>query len=127
MSYFKQLAKKESRSLLIITDTNGYVFGGYASTSWKPTSTFYGTGDSFVFTLEPKRHLYKWSGKNNFIQIGTETSLSMGGGGKAAFYLDEFLKDGSSGACKTFECPRMASGDTFEALHVELWAFRLKN
>lgn len=46
---FYRRMQKEGPSLLLIQDHRGYVFGGFASMSWRQGDRYYGTGESFVF------------------------------------------------------------------------------
>ncbi len=45
-------------SLLVIRDTNGFVFGGYASVPWEEKNDFYGNSDCFLFALFPSFNVY---------------------------------------------------------------------
>ncbi|KAG2498182.1 hypothetical protein HYH03_003937 [Edaphochlamys debaryana] len=49
-------------TLLIVREagSGGHVFGAFASEAWKPGPRFYGTGETFVFTLAPHRVKYAW-------------------------------------------------------------------
>ncbi len=76
--------------------------------------------------MNPDRIVYNWSGQNNFFMLSNEDSLAMGGGGAFAIYLDEKLKDGTSGECKTFGSPCLASEEDFEVVDLELWDFHIK-
>jgi hypothetical protein len=67
--------------------------------------------------------LYRWSGRNGYFQLGSGESLAVGGGGAYALKVDDELLKGRSGACETFDSPRLAEAEEFEVLHVELWAF----
>jgi len=57
-----------SASVLIIKDTEGYVYGGYASQPWERYSDFYGDMKSFLFQLNPKAAIYRPTGANTNIQ-----------------------------------------------------------
>lgn len=56
------------------------IFGGFASQSWSIQSRYYGTGESFLFTLKPKSQIYKWTKKNSFFMYSTSSFISFGGG-----------------------------------------------
>ena len=40
-------------TLLLVRDSGGAVFGGYAPLPWQKSGTFYGDMASFIFSLEP--------------------------------------------------------------------------
>lgn len=54
--------------MLIIKDTEGYVYGGYASQPWERQSDFYGDMKSFLFQLYPKASIFRPTGANNNLQ-----------------------------------------------------------
>ena len=63
-------------SLLLVEDTSGAVFGGYAADAWTPNGQFYGaTGhDSFVFSLQPQVAMYHSTGCSENFQWCCENS-----------------------------------------------------
>lgn len=42
----------EPVTLIIIRSLSNKVFGGFATSAWKPSQTFYGLGDCFVWTFQ---------------------------------------------------------------------------
>lgn len=54
--------------MLIIKDTEGYIYGGYASQPWERHSNFYGDMKSFLFQVYPKASIFRATGANNNIQ-----------------------------------------------------------
>jgi hypothetical protein len=87
-------------TLLVLKDTKGCVFGGYVSEPWRRSTSYYGSGQSFVFSFHnsglpkatrqsdvSKYRAYKWSRENSYFQNVTMTYLCMGGGGAFAIYL----------------------------------------
>lgn len=54
-------------TLLVIKDTNGYIFGGFCSEPWKSSTKFYGTGENFLYTFKngDTPTAYYWSGEND--------------------------------------------------------------
>lgn len=54
-------------TLLVIKDTNGYVFGGFCCETWKQSTKFYGTGESFIYTFKNGDDItvYDWTGEND--------------------------------------------------------------
>ncbi|KAJ4459978.1 hypothetical protein PAPYR_4056 [Paratrimastix pyriformis] len=96
--------------LTLIRDTRGSVFGCFNEFPWVLTgATFYGNGQSFVFSLEPHGHRYGWDTtlqpKPNIMWMRTSREgLSMGGGGPSQAILlgPGDLSLGHSGCCETF-------------------------
>ena len=67
--------------MIVVEDSWGYVFGGFISPSLHIKNSYYGNGESFVFSVLPQPRLYKWTGKNDLFVYSNTTTLSMGGGG----------------------------------------------
>lgn len=42
-------------TVLLVRDAGGYVFGAFCTEPWKPSPRFFGTGETFVFQLEPHK------------------------------------------------------------------------
>lgn len=55
-------------TVLIIKDTEGSIYGGYASQPWQRQSDFYGDMKSFLFQLFPKASIFRPTGSNNNLQ-----------------------------------------------------------
>ena len=89
---------------------------------------YYGTGECFVFQLQPQLLCWRWwqkkmqQTKNDYFQFGTPEALAMGGGPHYAIRLDADLSMGSSGTSSTFGSPCLASQEEFQIGKVELWA-----
>uniref|UniRef100_M4B451 Oxidation resistance protein 1 n=1 Tax=Hyaloperonospora arabidopsidis (strain Emoy2) TaxID=559515 RepID=M4B451_HYAAE len=86
------LAKKQSPTLLIVKDAEKNVFGGFASDEWHHAFHYYGTGESFLFSFANSSAAggfvkYKWSRKNSYFMLCSDTSLIMGGGGNFGLFL----------------------------------------
>jgi len=97
-------------TLVIIRDTDGNVFGGFADESWKDKyPKFYGSVKNFLFSLKPERRIYRPTGYNQnyqYINFGTETLYNgVGQGGQTEFFgwciNDDFEKGHSKGIPST--------------------------
>lgn len=55
-------------TVLIVEDSNGYIFGGYATESWALGPNYLGNDTSFLFTLRPKMRTFSASGYNDHYQ-----------------------------------------------------------
>eukprot|EP00913_Durusdinium_trenchii_P011367 g10678.t1 len=47
---FRNLAERK-KTIIIIQDTEDYIFGGFATSAWEPCGRFYGSGEAFVFSF----------------------------------------------------------------------------
>merc|ERR1711871_362057 len=88
---------------------------------------FYGTGESFVFSLRPHAVKYRWSGRNEYFCLSDGLRLAMGAGtdasGGFAFSLDEDLDAGISNESDTFNNKVLASNEFFRCMNIEVWTF----
>lgn len=122
-SFYRNLADR-GPSLVCVRDSNGKIFGGYASESWAPLNKYYGTGESFVFTLiGDDVKIYPWAARNVFIQYGDDKMIAMGGGGESALVINGSFLRGSSQKCTTFLNERLSSEDDFVIRDLEFWTF----
>mmetsp|Transcript_10734 Transcript_10734/g.20246 ORF Transcript_10734/g.20246 Transcript_10734/m.20246 type:complete len:164 (-) Transcript_10734:51-542(-) len=120
---------KTSPTILFVKDMQSHVFGVFAPDPWKVHHKFYGTGETFVFRLEPDIQFYQWNQRdhseekrNNFFMFSTDDCIAVGGGGHFALWLDEDLLYGNSSKCKTFNNSCLASSEVFQVLNIEVWS-----
>jgi len=110
-------------TVLLVRDKGGGVFGAFLPAEWKhKANDFYGTGECFVFQLCPSLAKYTWTGANSMFISSNMSGVVIGGGGKAAIWLDSEFNNGGSGPCSTFDSPCLGSSDLFTCLHLEVWA-----
>jgi len=123
---FRQ-AREMGPAVLVIQDQTGCVFGGFASEYWRPEKTYFGTGESFVFTFHPHYRKFAWKkDTNDFFLFADQKGLGMGGGGEGyAFWIDSTFKFGSSHKSATFGNFELADEAEFICFKVELWGFEL--
>lgn len=87
---------------------------------------YFGSGESFVFSIRPNFNVFRWTRKNNLFMLGRGDCIAFGGGGsKFGLWLDAGLERGSSGTCDTYSNPPLASSEMFRIVRVEAWAFAL--
>lgn len=114
-----------SPTILVVREFGGYVFGAYCSEPWRIAPRFYGTGESFVFQIEPDTVYYPWKRehkeRNDFFMYGSISSIGVGGTGHFALSMDGELEYGHSGVCDTFGSPCLASSEEFKITTLELW------
>lgn len=134
-----------NRTLMVVRTTRGAVFGGYADSAWHSNhlgnAVFYGNASAALFSIiDPEGQngpprpnqkgvkVYRWSGKNRYIQLCDVSSkmLAFGGGGAdGAFGLcvEEDFQTGSTGPCDTFDNEPLCDQETFDIVDVEFWEF----
>jgi hypothetical protein len=117
-------------SVLVIQDSHGGKFGCVAFAPWSINlHRFYGTGETSVFQLSPKRLLWRWNQDlgdhhaTDYFQFSSNEGLGVGGAGHFAIWVDEDLLDGSSNPCETFHSPHLAQGSNgdFKVDKLEVW------
>jgi len=79
---FYSKALGHSPTLLIIKDSQKFVFGYFSTEDWHQDNRYYGTGESFLWSLFPEFHVYTWTNTNDYFQYSDYSSLFMGGGTK---------------------------------------------
>jgi hypothetical protein len=96
--------------------------------------SYFGTGESFLFSLYPKQRLYSWIGlgqseapprASSLFMAADATSLIIGGGGGFALRFDSTLAQGRTEPCTTFASPCLCSNgkEDFECSIVEAFGF----
>lgn len=79
----QQLYRKCSRhniAVLIIKDETGDIFGAFLTSSLLVHHKYFGTAESFVFSLTPELKVYRSTSKNEFHMLCHKDSFSIGGG-----------------------------------------------
>ncbi|XP_052389660.1 oxidation resistance protein 1 isoform X2 [Carassius gibelio] len=123
-SLYRAMQGQESPVLMVIKDSDGQLFGALASEPLKVSDSFYGTGETFVFTFCPEFEVFKWTGDNMFFVKGDMDSLAFGGGGgEFGLWLDGDLYHGRTHSCKTFGNPMLSKTEDFYVQDIEIWAF----
>ena len=116
-----------SRSVLVVQDFSGYVFGAYCTEALRVNPRYQGNGECFVFQMRPHRLKYDWhkvpdtESRNDFFMMVSQDSIGIGGAPHFAFWLDSDLLYGNSGVCHTFSSPCLSGTEDFKVKAVELW------
>ncbi|CAL4124990.1 unnamed protein product [Meganyctiphanes norvegica] len=136
--------QKFAPTLLLVRTTKDYVFGAYLSSPWATRNkqdefgnrqTYFGTGESFLFSLRPQSARYEWVGINQqksggptlehsaeLFMHADNTMLSIGGGGGQGIQLDEELRFGKTEWCQTFNNPPLCPESDFEVKVIEVYS-----
>ncbi|XP_045894056.1 MTOR-associated protein MEAK7 isoform X2 [Micropterus dolomieu] len=123
---------KRGPTLLLIKDTKGHVFGGFASHAWEVKPQFQGDSRCFLFTVFPRLRVYTATGYNqhfmylNQNQQTMPNGLGMGGQhGYFGLWLDSDFGRGHSRArpkCTTYGSPQLSGEEDFTLDSMEVWA-----
>lgn len=123
---------KRGPTLLLIKDTKGHVFGGFASHAWEVKPQFQGDSRCFLFTVFPRLRVYTATGYNqhfmylNQNQQTMPNGLGMGGQhGYFGLWLDCDFGCGQSRArpkCTTYGSPQLSGEEDFTLDSMEVWA-----
>ncbi|XP_072926432.1 MTOR-associated protein MEAK7 [Hemitrygon akajei] len=118
-------------TLLVVKDSLGYIFGGFASCSWELKPQFQGDSRCFLFTLNPKLGIYSCTGYNEhymYLNVGQQTMPNgLGMGGQHNYFglwIDSNYGKGHSKAkprCTTYNSPQLSAEEHFTIDTMEVW------
>ncbi len=82
---FFHSASTHNPSVILVKDSEGGVFGAFASEQWHEDSHYYGTGESFLFKFvrtgeKVETVVYRWTGENSLILYSSLEKIAVGGG-----------------------------------------------
>lgn len=126
--------------LIIIRNEHQQIFGGFCSAplaNRTKTRTWFGTGESFLFTLKPDRQVFKWIGyqtsnKGNtkayedYFLFANDECLQMGGSEdplNIGLRIEHDLNDGYTKACQTYASQPLSSSEHFQIMEIEVFGF----
>ena len=126
--------------LIIIRNENQQVFGGFCSEQLArrtKTRTWFGTGESFLFTLKPERQVFKWVGyhaatKGNtkpyedYFLYANDECIKMGGSKEplnVGLLIQQDLNGGSTRECDTFASKPLCSNEHFQIMEIDVFGF----
>ncbi|KAI9190420.1 hypothetical protein H9P43_001854 [Blastocladiella emersonii ATCC 22665] len=158
LATFYDLCREREPTLLFIETMDGSVFGAFCPASWplsnRDFQKFFGTGETFVFTLKSAGHnaaiCFPWihatptggsaaattaaghgldlnvaDSTNSFMWAGPN-ELIIGGGGKGqAIWIDKAMSNGWTATCSTFNNAPLAPTPKFEISVIEVFSFRI--
>lgn len=124
-------------TLIFIKTTTDEVFGAFCSNYWRDRRQssrrlcYFGTGETFIFTLSPKKRKYEWVGLReeeipntaHMFLAGDNSVLTIGGGHGEAIQLDANLEHCRSQHCDTFDNEPLCSNQDFTCKVVEVYGF----
>ncbi|XP_045458872.1 GTPase-activating protein skywalker [Melitaea cinxia] len=134
-------------TLLMIKTCNNEVFGAYCSTRWFERNqkdergnrqAYFGTGETFLFSLYPERAKYPWVGcsigadgkgeekvshASELFMAADSKMITIGGGEGQAIWMDENIRFGKTDRCSTFNNPPLCPSGDFEIRVLEVYGF----
>ncbi|KPU74461.1 uncharacterized protein Dana_GF24274, isoform I [Drosophila ananassae] len=141
LTTFYVRVEQHEPTLLMIKTCNNEVFGAYCSSRWFERNVkddkgqrqaYFGTGETFLFSLYPERAKYPWVGIEGDKDLGHSSELFMaadskmitiGGGEGQAIWMDENIRFGKTDSCKTFNNPPLCPSGDFEIRVLEVYGF----
>ncbi|XP_072391493.1 GTPase-activating protein skywalker isoform X2 [Diabrotica undecimpunctata] len=140
LTTFYVRVEQHEPTLLMIKTCNNEVFGAYCSSRWVERNikddrgnrqAYFGTGETFLFSLYPERAKYPWIGMEvDKVQHGAELfmaadskMITIGGGEGQAIWMDENIRYGKTDTCATFNNPPLVPGGDFEIRVLEVYGF----
>ncbi|XP_060604259.1 GTPase-activating protein skywalker-like isoform X2 [Ruditapes philippinarum] len=124
-------------TIIVIKTTQDEVFGAFCSACWRDRRqksqllSYFGTGETFLFTLWPEKKKYEWVGLKeenisntaSMFQAGDRKILTVGGGHGNAISLDENLLHCRTEKCDTFDNEPLSKCEDFQCKVVEVYGF----
>ncbi|XP_053693370.1 GTPase-activating protein skywalker isoform X2 [Sabethes cyaneus] len=141
LTTFYVRVEQHEPTLLMIKTCNNEVFGAYCSSRWFERNlkddrgqrqAYFGTGETFLFSLYPERAKYPWVGIEGDKRLGHGSELFMaadskmitiGGGEGQAIWMDENIRFGKTDRCQTFNNPPLCATGDFEIRVLEVYGF----
>jgi hypothetical protein len=116
---------KKQQVVVVACDDDGDRFGAFIPSQLDPSefSGFTGSGQTFVFKLNPQLPIFTWSkalDSNTFFVAAGEKELVIGGGGPTIYFESDFLI-GRTHQCATFASPPLARREQFKIVEIEVW------
>uniref|UniRef100_A0A6I8P0R2 MTOR-associated protein MEAK7 n=1 Tax=Ornithorhynchus anatinus TaxID=9258 RepID=A0A6I8P0R2_ORNAN len=118
--------------VMVLKDSGGYIFGGFASVSWEVKPQFQGDSKCFLFSIYPRIEVYPCTGYNEhfmYLNHGQQTMPNgLGMGGQHDYFglwIDSDFGKGHSRAkprCTTYNSPQLSANENFKIDALEVWA-----
>ena len=126
--------------LIIIRNEHQQIFGGFCSgqlANRTKIRSWFGTGESFLFTLKPERQVFKWVGNQtsnkgstkaheDYFIYADDERLQMGGSEEPldiGLCIQQDLNKGSSRQCDTYASEPLSSSEYFQIMEIEVFGF----
>ncbi|XP_011707878.1 PREDICTED: TBC1 domain family member 24 isoform X1 [Wasmannia auropunctata] len=144
LTTFYVRVEQHEPTLLMIKTCNNEVFGAYCSTRWCERNlkddkgqrqAYFGTGETFLFSLYPERAKYPWVGMDSshndsrvhhsaeLFMAADSKMITIGGGDGQAIWMDENIRFGKTDRRSTFNNPPLCASGDFEIRVLEVYGF----
>ncbi|XP_050427323.1 GTPase-activating protein skywalker-like isoform X3 [Adelges cooleyi] len=140
LTTFYVRVEQHEPTLMLIKTCNNEVFGAYCSSKWLERNkkddrgnrtTYFGTGETFLFSLYPGKAKYPWVGMevdsvhhaNELFMAADQKMITIGGGDGQAIWMDENVRYGKTESCSTFNNPPLCKSRDFEIKVLEVYGF----
>ncbi|KAF2360707.1 TLDc domain [Trinorchestia longiramus] len=151
LTTFYQRVENHEPTILLVRTTCDHVFGAYCSVAWNNRNkrdefgnkqTYYGTGETFLFSLRPVPAKHQWVGitqqhqnaalshvkhSAELFMHGDDDMITIGGGEGQGIFLDNELQFGKTETCQTFDNPPLCPTGNFEIKVVEVFGIDVSN
>ena len=119
---------------LVIKTFQNEIFGAFCAGNWnerKQKKLYFGTGETFLFSLVPEKRNYKWVGtrlekmttnQEMFLRADVN-KIVIGGGGRDGLSISSNLLEGTTNHCDTFENEPLSSQTSFQIAILEIVGF----
>ncbi|KAL0094998.1 TLD-domain-containing protein [Phycomyces blakesleeanus] len=128
LNTFYSCLKDQGPCLLILENSEEETFGAYISEPFQSGSLYYGSGECFLWKIEPncqKVEVYPWTMANNYLIFSNQDCIALGGGnGQFGLWIHSDLMHGHTESCATFGNPSLGNDSNFECVALEVWGFR---
>ncbi|KAG8562465.1 hypothetical protein GDO81_015684 [Engystomops pustulosus] len=118
-------------SLLVLRDSGGFIFGGFASQNWEVKPQFQGDSRCFLFSVSPRLDVFTYTGYNDHYMYLNHSQQTMpnglGMGGQHDYFglwIDSNFGKGHSKAkprCTTYNSPQLSATEEFSIDSMEVW------
>ncbi|MEE6499979.1 hypothetical protein FKM82_003658 [Ascaphus truei] len=132
---FSQLCghiEAQGQCVLVLKDSDGFIFGGFASQTWEVKPQFQGDSRCFLFSISPRLDVHTYTGYNDhymYLNYGQQTMPNgLGMGGQHDYFglwIDSDFGRGHSKAkprCTTYNSPQLSAKEDFTIDAIEVWA-----
>ncbi|KAF8657905.1 hypothetical protein HU200_059715 [Digitaria exilis] len=134
-TFLGKVTNGDAQTVLIVKDTEGSVYGGYASQPWERHSDFYGDMKTFLFKLYPQASIFRPTGANrnlqwcaiNFSSENIPNGIGFGGQPHHfGLFLSANFDQGHSFTCSTFTSPPLSKTNRFRPEVIECWGIQMR-
>ncbi|KAK4798457.1 hypothetical protein SAY86_030783 [Trapa natans] len=129
-TFLGNINNRHGKTVLIIKDKEGHIYGGYASQPWERHGDFYGDMKSFIFQLYPKASIHRPTGVNRNLQwcavnfSSEDIPNGIGFGGRVnhfGLFISASFDQGQTFACTTFGSQCLSRANRICPEVIECW------